>query len=199
MAESKSLDNSELSKEHKKERSDETIIKMKPVSKLKGKELNDRVKNQIRLMLSSDTSSDKSSVVKAFDKCGKPSKKDTKSSPTKKDKKLESKKQNGTSESSVKNDSECSADKSTKPPSPKKCTNASKKSNSSLPKIPENLKESSTPSASKSDAKTTSGVTKKPLTSPKLSKKLPDAKAKNKQVTTKTVVSDKEKIKKKSI
>merc|ERR1711899_599420 len=119
LAESKSLDNSELSKEYKKERSDETIIKMKPVSKLKGKELNDRVKNQIRLMLSSDASSDESSVVKSFDKCGKPSKKDTKSSPTKKDTKLESKKQNGTSESNVKNDSECSAEKSTKPSSPK--------------------------------------------------------------------------------
>ena len=176
---------------------EENITKSKPISKSKDKDLNDRVKNRIKLMLSSASSSDIPFVGKDLEKLGKStfsSNKVNQSLESKKSKKLETKKQNGITKSGLEKEPAGSSKKRSKPPSPKKTTNSSKKSSFLLSEaLTENSKGSPNVSTTKNDRKSSCGIKKHPLISPKSS----DAKVKSKQVTTKTVTSEKEKMKKK--
>ena len=176
---------------------EENVTKSKPISNSKDKDLNDRVKNRIKLMLSSASSSDTPFVGKDSEKVGKStvsSNKVNQSSEIKRNKKLESKKQNGITKSGLENNPTCLSKKRSKPPSPKKTTNSSKKSSFLLSEtLTENSKGSPNVTTTKNDRKSSCGMKKHPLNSPKSS----DTKVKSKQVTTKTVTSEKEKMKKK--
>ena len=172
---------------------DEQTSKTKSFAKMKDKDLNDRVKNQIRLMLSSSSSSnDTTSVVKGFEKSNKTSgspKKTNNNSEVKQNKKLETKKQNGITNLDIKKErAGCSPKKSTKPSSPKKCTNSSKTSRDLLSKsVADSSSDSLSVSKSKTDRKSTVGATKRPSISTKSSKPVPCTKAKNKQADTKSI------------
>ena len=169
---------------------------------MKDKDLNDRVKNQIRLMLSSASSSDTSSVVNVFEKSGKNPDSYEKTSnklEVKEDGKFKTKKQNGITNSDFNKEPGCSSKKSTKPSSPKKSPNSSKKPCDLLSKsVTDNSSDLLSSSVSKTDRKTTPGINKRPSISTKSTKTAVNSKRKNKQVCTKTVVSEKEKMKKKS-